>query len=58
MKDGISIKEFYNTADVWMKGDESIKIKLDNPGEFDRIVLGSVEIPDVNNNDNELQLAN
>jgi hypothetical protein len=56
MKDGISVKEIYNTAELWMKGNKTVKIKLDNPGEFDRIVLGSVQIPDVNKENNEVEL--
>ena len=56
MKDGVSVKEIYNTAEVWMKGNKTIKIKLDNPGEFDRIVLGSVQIPDVNKENNEVEI--
>ncbi len=54
MKDGVSIKVIYKAADVWMNGDKTIKIKLDNPGEFDRIVLGSIQIADVNKENNEV----
>lgn len=54
LKDGTSVKEIYNTADVWKSGNKTVRIKLDNPGEFDRIVLGSVQIPDVNKENNEI----
>ena len=50
------LKKFINTAEVWMNGNKTIKIKLDNPGEFDRIVLGSVQIPDVNKENNEVEI--
>jgi aminopeptidase N len=55
MKDGISVKEIYNTAEVWKSGKRTVKLKLDNVGEFDRIVLGDVKIPDVNKKNNELE---
>lgn len=54
LKDGESVKEIYNAADVWKSGSKTAKIKLDNPGEFDKIVLGDTQIPDVNKKDNEV----
>lgn len=57
MKDGSSIKEIYNAADVWKSGNKTVKIKLDNPGDFNLIILGDVKIPDVNKKNNELSIS-
>ncbi len=53
MKDGLAVKEIYNTAEVWKSGNRTFTVTIENPGEFDRIVLGDVKIPDVNNKNNE-----
>ena len=54
LKAGESVKEIYNATDVWKSGNKFATFKLDNPGEFDKIVLGDEKIPDVNKKDNEL----
>jgi hypothetical protein len=55
LKDGTSVKEIYKTADAWKNGNTTVKITLDNPGEFDQILLGNVQIPDVNKENNEVE---
>jgi hypothetical protein len=55
LKDSESVKEIYNAADVWSSGKKIVKIKLNNPGDFDKIVLGDTQIPDVNKENNELR---
>jgi hypothetical protein len=54
MKDGKKFKEIYRDADVWKEGNTSIKIQIEVPEEFDRILLGDMRIPDVNRKNNEV----
>ncbi len=54
MKNGSTVKEIYKTAEVWKNDNKFVKLRIDNPGEYDRIVLGDVKIPDVNKKNNEL----
>lgn len=55
MKDSSPVKQAYYSAEVWKSGNKTFTVKVENPGEFDRIVLGDVQIPDVNNKNNELK---
>lgn len=52
LKEGMTVKEIYFTADIWSKGNKTIEIKLNDAVDFDEIVLGDSKIPDVDKNNN------
>lgn len=54
MNNEIMVKELYYTADVWKSGNSTFKVSVDNVKEINKIILGSVKIPDSNRNDNEV----
>ncbi len=48
----VVIKEILNTAEVWDSGKDKIEVKVDGVKNFDAVILGSDQIPDVNSIDN------
>ncbi|HEX9251521.1 MAG TPA: M1 family metallopeptidase, partial [Ignavibacteriaceae bacterium] len=46
------LKEIYKNADVWKSGKEKIEVKIDGVKNFDAVILGSQQIPDVNSINN------
>ncbi|MEO8233404.1 MAG: M1 family metallopeptidase [Ignavibacteriota bacterium] len=46
------VKEFYQTADAWKLGKDTIELKIDGVKNYDAVILGSELIPDVNSVDN------
>lgn len=52
MNNGEVIKEFYQTAELWNKGEEVIKVKISGIKKFEAVILGSDIIPDVNSVNN------
>ena len=58
INDGEVVKEIYQTAEVWKNGNKLLNIQIENPPQFDLIVLGDVKIPDVNKKDNKLTIIN
>ena len=52
MLDGMIIKEVHKVADVWKSGKDLVEIKVDGVKNFDAIILGAQDIPDVNSVDN------
>ncbi len=48
----VVIKELSNTAEIWNTGKDKIEVKVDGVKNFDAVILGSDQIPDVNSIDN------
>ena len=52
MSNGEVAKEIYKTADIWKSGKDKVKVKIDGIKNYDALILGSQQIPDVNKVDN------
>jgi len=52
MSGDIVIKELLKTAEVWNSGKDKIEVKFDGVKNFDAVILGGDQIPDVNSINN------
>lgn len=54
IKNGAAAAEIYKPADIWKHGEKTVTLQAEGIKDFDQIILGSKQIPDVNRKNNAI----